>query len=156
MHVCKQLGLETKEADAMMALEAAYCNLDVAKAEYAEAKQKAREAQEKDENLAPEGQKKTKDPKDKTDNSAPDITAETIALVAAKKAREEAQKKVEEAAQVVATAGAKPFELYANLLSDKGRQPWEKILKAQVMQAPWEDVFGVPHTKTPTKNWSSF
>ena len=24
------------------------------------------------------------------------------------------------------------------------------------MQAPWEDVFGVPHTKTPTKNWSSF
>ena len=24
------------------------------------------------------------------------------------------------------------------------------------MQAPWEDVFGVPHTETPTKNWSSF
>jgi hypothetical protein len=42
-------------------------------------------------------------------------------------------------------AGAKPFELYANLLADKARQPWEKILKAQVMQAPWEDVFGVPH-----------
>ena len=53
-------------------------------------------------------------------------------------------------------ARAKSFELYANLLSDKARQPWEKILKGQVMQAPWEDVVGVPHTKTPTKGWSSF
>ncbi len=35
MHVCKQLGLETKEADAIMALEVAYCKLDAAKAEYA-------------------------------------------------------------------------------------------------------------------------
>ena len=45
MHVCKQLGLETKEADAMIVLEAAYCKLDAAKAEYnklsREAKQKA-------------------------------------------------------------------------------------------------------------------
>ena len=45
MHVCKQLGLETEEANAMMALEAAYCKLDAAKAEYnklsREAKQKA-------------------------------------------------------------------------------------------------------------------
>ena len=97
-----------------------------------------------------------KDPRDKTNNSAPDVTADAIALGAAKKACKEAQKKVEEAAQVVATAGAKPFELYANLLADEACQPWEKILKAQVMQAPWEDVFGVPHTETPTKNWSSF
>ena len=67
---------------------------------------------------------------------APDITADAIALEAAKKACEEALKKVEEAKQVVATAGAKPFELYANLLADKACQPWEKILKAQVMQAP--------------------
>ena len=29
-------------------------------------------------------------------------------------------------------------------------------MKAQVMQAPWEDVFGIPHSETPTKNWSSF
>ena len=99
MHVCKQLGLETKEADAMMALEAAYCKLDAAKAEYTklykEAKQKARD---KDENPATDSRKKAKDPRDKTDNSAPDVTADTIALGAAKKAREEAQKKVEEAA----------------------------------------------------------
>ena len=75
---------------------------------------------------------------------------------AAKKAHGDAAKQVEEAKLAVATAGAKPFELYANLLADEARQPWEKILKAQVMQAPWEDVFGVTHTKTPTKSWSSF
>ena len=38
--------------------------------------------------------------------------------------------KVEEAKQVVATAGAKPFKLYVNLLADEACQPWEKILKA--------------------------
>ena len=87
---------------------------------------------------------------------APKVTADAIALGVAKKACKEAIKKVEEAKKVVAMAGAKPFELYTNLLADKARQPWEKILKAQVTQAPWEDVFGVPHTETPTKNWSSF
>ena len=91
MHVCKQLGLETEEADAMMALEAAYCKLDAAKAEYTklskEAKQKARD---KDENPAPESRKKAKDPKDKTDNSAPDVIADATTLEAAKKACEEA------------------------------------------------------------------
>ena len=65
-------------------------------------------------------------------------------------------KKVEEVKPAVAMAGAKPFKLYANLLSDKAQQPWEKILKAQVTQAPWEDVFDVTHTETSTKNWSSF
>ncbi len=45
IHVFKQLGLETKEADAMMALEAAYCKLDAAKVEYA--KQKAKNAKQK-------------------------------------------------------------------------------------------------------------
>ena len=35
MHVCKQIDLETTEANAMMALEAAYCKLDATKTEYA-------------------------------------------------------------------------------------------------------------------------
>ena len=83
---------------------------------------------------------------------APDITADATALEAAKKACKEVVKKVKEAKHVVTMAGAKPFELYANLLADEAHQPWEKILKAQVMQAPWEDVFGVKHTETPTKN----
>ena len=37
-----------------------------------------------------------------------------------------------------------------------GYEMWEKILKAQVTQAPWEDIFGTPHTETPAKSWSSF
>eukprot|EP00804_Cyclotella_cryptica_P003654 CCRYP_002230-RA/>CCRYP_002230-RA protein AED:0.47 eAED:0.47 QI:0/-1/0/1/-1/1/1/0/86 len=54
----------------------------------------------------------------------------------------------------VSTAGAKPFELYGNLLSDKARRPWEKIIKAQVTKAPWEDIKG-EHTETPKKTWDS-
>ena len=59
--------------------------------------------------------------------------------------------KVKEAKLAVMTAGAKPIKLYGNLLSDEDRQPWEKVIKAQVMKAPWEYVFGNTHTKTPTK-----
>ncbi len=92
IHVCKQLGLENEEINALMALEAAYCNLDAAKAEYAEAKQKAQEGRERDENPAPESRKKAKDPKDKTNNSAPDVTANTAGLDTAKKACEDAVK----------------------------------------------------------------
>ena len=98
-----------------------------------EAKQKARD---RDENPAPESQKKAKDPRDKTDNSAPDVIADVAALDAAKKAHNDVAKKVEEANFAVATAGAKPFKLYVNLLSDKARQQWKKILKAQLTQAP--------------------
>ena len=73
MHVCKQLGLKTKEVNAMMALEAAYHKLDAAKAEYAKlaksAKQKAKDSKDKEETSAPEGKKKTKEPKEqKTGN----------------------------------------------------------------------------------------
>ncbi len=87
---------------------------------------------------------------------APDVIANTPTLSAAKKACKEAAKKVDEAKLAVTTAGAKPFKLYGNLCSDKAEQPRKKIIKAQVTQAPWEDVFGIPHTETPTKNWSSF
>ena len=111
---------------------------------------------DRDENPAPECQKKAKEPKDKTDNLACDVITHAAALYAAKKAPGDAAKKVEEAKLAVAMAGAKPFELYTNLLSNKAQKLWEKILKAQVTQATWEDVFSVPHTKTPTKGWSSF
>ena len=155
MHVCKQLGLENEELEAELALESAYEELDHAKAEYADAKQKVKDAKE-NETPVPESRKKTKEPKEKTENLVPDVSAEVAALNAAKKACDDAAKKVEEANLAVATAGAKPFELYANLLSDKARQPWEKILKAQGTQAPWEDVFGATNTEAPIKNWSSF
>ena len=72
MHIYKQLGLETKEADAMMVLEAAYCKLDAAKVEYAKlansAKQKAKDSKDKEETPAPEGKKKAKEPKEQADS----------------------------------------------------------------------------------------
>ena len=62
MHICKQLGFEIEEADAMMALEAAYCELDATKAEYAKlvkcAKQKEKDSKDKGETPAPEGKNK--------------------------------------------------------------------------------------------------
>jgi hypothetical protein len=50
----------------------------------------------------------------------------------------------------------KLFELHGNLLSDEARQPWEKIMKAQVAHASWEDVYGILHDETPSKTWDSF
>ena len=65
MHICKQLGLETKEANAMMVLEAAYCELDAAKVKYVKleksSKQKAKNSKEKEETLAPESRKKARE-----------------------------------------------------------------------------------------------
>jgi hypothetical protein len=57
---------------------------------------------------------------------------------------------------VVTTAGDKLFGLYGNLLSNKARRPWEKIIKAQVTGSCWEDMKGVTHLETPTKTWDSF
>ena len=99
-----------------MALEAAYRELDAAKAEYAKltknAKQKAKEAKEKEETPAPEGKKKAKELKEQAHILAPDIITNTPTLAAAKKACKDAAKKVKEAKLPVTTAGAKPFELY--------------------------------------------
>ncbi len=120
------------------------------------AKQKAKEAKEREEASAPESRRKAKEQKEQGVTLALDAIANIHVIVAAKKASEEDTKKVKEAKLVVAMAEAKPFELCGNLLCDEARQPWEKILKVQVMQTPWEDVFGIPHTKTPTKRFSSF
>jgi hypothetical protein len=78
------------------------------------------------------------------------------ALAATKAACEKALKAIQEAKLAVTMAGAKLFELYGNLLSDEARQPWEKIIKAQVTNSPWEDVKGVTHLETPIKTWDSF
>jgi hypothetical protein len=77
-------------------------------------------------------------------------------LGAAKAAYEKALKAIETAKLAITTAGAKLFELYGNLLFDKARQPWGKIIKAQVTGSPWEDMKGVTHLETPTKTWDSF
>ena len=77
-------------------------------------------------------------------------------LVAAKSAYKKAKQAVEAAKLTAITEGAKAFELYRNLLSDEARQPWEKIVQAQMTKCPWEDIYGVTHDKTPTKTWDSF
>eukprot|EP00804_Cyclotella_cryptica_P007669 CCRYP_015243-RA/>CCRYP_015243-RA protein AED:0.40 eAED:1.00 QI:0/0/0/1/1/1/3/0/351 len=48
---------------------------------------------------------------------------------------------------------ASPALVEAKATYDK---PWEKIIKAQVTKAPWEDIKGVPHTETPMKTWNSY
>ena len=61
--------------------------------------------------------------------------------------------KVAEAANFTLTpAGAKIFELYGNLLSNKARQQWEYFLTPTL----WKDVYEVVRTKSPTMTWNSF
>ncbi len=119
-------------------------------------RENTKEHKEKDENPAPNDWKKTKELKEKVENPAPDVSAYASTLATAKKARKKATKKVEKAKLTVAMARAKLFQLYGNLLSDEARQPYEEVMKAQVIQVHWEDIFGVPCTKTPTKSWYSF
>jgi hypothetical protein len=52
--------------------------------------------------------------------------------------------------------GVKAFELYGNVPSNEARQPWEKIVQAQMTKCPWEDIYGVTHDETSTKTWDSF
>jgi hypothetical protein len=96
-------------------------------------------------------------PEGKPEGSRSEVTNPDLeALAAAKAAYEKALKAKQEAKLAVTTAGAKLFELYGNLLSDEAHQPWEKIIKAQVTNSPWEDAKGVTHLETPTKTWDSF
>ena len=52
--------------------------------------------------------------------------------------------------------GMQIFQLYGNLLTDEVRQPWEKIVKAQINTTPWEDLRGEVHEKKTGKTWTSF
>ena len=61
-----------------------------------EAKLKAKDIRDRDENPAPESQKKVKEPNDKTDNSASDVIANAAALDVAKKACNDAAKNVKD------------------------------------------------------------
>ena len=68
-----------------------------------------------------------KELKEKGANLNPDVDTTPSPL-----ACKMAAKSVEEAKLAVTTEGVKLFEVYGNLLSDEARQPWEKILQAQV------------------------
>eukprot|EP00804_Cyclotella_cryptica_P001371 CCRYP_014131-RA/>CCRYP_014131-RA protein AED:0.40 eAED:0.42 QI:0/-1/0/1/-1/1/1/0/379 len=133
------MGLDTDFAAAEKAVETAKIEAELAKQEYV---------------TIHNAEKKKKGNK----QDAPGTTAEAAspALTEAKAAYDKVLKALEDAKLAIATAGAKPFELYGNLLSNEARQPWEKIIKAQVTKAPWEDIKEVPHTETPTKTWNLF
>ena len=89
-------------------------------------------------------------------NPGESAPAASESLLAAKSAYEKAKQTVEAAKLAATMEGAKAFELYGNLLSDEARQPWEKIVQAQMTKCPWEDIYGVTHVETPTKTWDSF
>ena len=143
IHAITQMGLDNNFAEAEKALETAKLDADIAKSEYA--------------SLCSSEKKKKGKQGDATASSGtnpePVVSPE---LTAAKNAYEKAVKAVEAAKLAVTTAGAKPFELYGNLLSDEARQPWDKIIQSRVTRTPWEDIKGVTHTETPTKTWDSF
>jgi hypothetical protein len=121
------MGLDTNFAKAEVALESKNLDLDIAKTEYRSKKKKAKGEKEKGANPDP----------------SPKATPPPLAVV--KAAYKKAVKAVEAVKLVIIMEGAKAFKLYGNLLSEKARQPWEKIIKAHMTCAPWEDVYGVMH-----------
>ncbi len=78
-----------------------------------------KEAKDKVETTAHEGNNKAKEPKEQTDGLTPDVIANASAKTSAKTACKEATRKVEEVKLAVMMAGEKPLKLYSNLLSDK-------------------------------------
>eukprot|EP00804_Cyclotella_cryptica_P017469 CCRYP_017392-RA/>CCRYP_017392-RA protein AED:0.39 eAED:0.38 QI:0/0/0/1/1/1/2/0/220 len=134
IHACKQMGLDTSFAEAERAVETAKLDAEIAKGEYAQ----------------------LHNSKKKKMGNKRDSPGTTTDPAEAKAFYDKALKALEAAKFAITTVGANPFELYGNLLSDKARQPWEKIIKAQVTRAPWEDIKGVTHMETPTKTWDSF
>jgi hypothetical protein len=135
------MGLDAKFAETEQTAIHAELEAEMAKEEYVKLRSSERR---KNKGNKPEGSR--------SEVTNPDSEA----LAAAKAAYEKALKAIQEAKLAVTTAGAKLFELYGNLLSDEAHQPWEKIMKAQVTNSPWEDVKGVTHMETPTKTWNSF
>jgi len=87
-------------------------------------------------------------------NPGESVPAASESLVAAKTVCKKAKQALEAAKLAAAMEGAKTFKLYENLLSDEAREPWEKIVQAQMTKCPWEDIYGVTHDETPTKTWA--
>eukprot|EP00804_Cyclotella_cryptica_P023910 CCRYP_010028-RA/>CCRYP_010028-RA protein AED:0.35 eAED:0.68 QI:0/0/0/1/0/0/6/0/715 len=139
IHACKQMGLDTSFDDAEKAVKTAKLDSEITKEEYTQLRN-------------------TKKKKKGNKGDAPGTSTKAVssALAEAKALYNKALKALEAVKLAVTTAGAKPSELYGNLLSDEAHQPWEKIIKAQVTRAPWEDIKGVTHMETPTKIWDTF
>jgi len=48
------------------------------------------------------------------------------------------------------------FQLYSNLIVEKARQPWTKIVSEQIDATPWTDIQRVEHADQDCKLWDSF
>jgi len=57
---------------------------------------------------------------------------------------------------VVEHIASQIFQLYSNFLSEKARQPWNKILAKQIDSSPWKDLGGVVYNSPRNKTWDSF
>ena len=54
------------------------------------------------------------------------------------------------------TAAQAVLQLYANLLTEEARQPWDIIVKEQMESLPYTDIYGVERRKSPGKTTLSF
>ena len=62
----------------------------------------------------------------------------------------------EKAKAETALVAEQVFQLYCNLIMEKARQPWTKIMQEQVEATPWTDLQGVEHAEQHAKSWDSF
>jgi hypothetical protein len=67
-------------------------------------------------------------------------THQLNSIEAAKLAYKKASQTVDATKLATMIEGAKALELYGNLLSNEARQPWEKIIQAQMTKCPWENI----------------
>jgi hypothetical protein len=58
--------------------------------------------------------------------------------------------------EVIESIMAQVFQLYSNLLTEEARRRRSKILKEQIDVSPWNDLYGVKHTKKGKRSWSAF
>ena len=126
------MGLDANFKEAKVALKLAKLDLDITKMDYSSKK------------------KKTKEQKEKCQKPTPSSEAASSPLAVAKTAYDRAMMAIEVAKLAITTDGVKDYELYGNLLSNKARQQWEKVIKAQVTHAPCKDVYRIMHTEIPT------
>ena len=76
-------------------------------------------------------------------NKGENAPAASESVEAAKLAYKKAKQAVDAAKLAITTEGAKVFKLYGNLLSHEARQPWQKIVQAQMTKCPWDDIYAV-------------
>ncbi len=112
IQTCKQMEHDVKYQNAKEAVATANLDLEIKKDEYA--------------------QVRTSEKRKKKGNPGEGVPAASESLVAAKTAYKKAKQAVEAAKLTVMMEGMKAFKLYGNLLSDEARQPWEKIILAQM------------------------